>query len=226
MKNRGLHIFIFGLLMLVFATDLNAQNSYSTKKTAAFVEPQFPGGKAVLDKWLLDNIKFPVLAKEIGIQGTVVAEFTVSAVGGISGINIIKSIGSGCDRETIRLIENMPKWIPAKRKGTNISFKTQIRVNFGDPKAINELEVKVNYVYNKGIDAQKNGEWEIAIALYDEVIEITPYMDLDAIYNRGFCKMKLGDKEGACSDWFRAEKFGSDESKIMVKKYCMAPEVN
>ena len=220
MEKKILHIIVLLLFSVMFINETNAQNSYATKRVAAFVEPKFPGGKAVLDKWLVENMKFPKQAKEIGIQGTVVAEFTVSAIGGISGIRIIKSLGSGCDRETERLIESMPKWSPAKRKGTNISYKTQVRVNFGNPKEIAELEIKTNYVYNKGIDAQKNGEYEMAIELYTNVIEITPYMDLDAIYNRGLCKMKTGDREGACSDWDRGRKIGSDESSQMIEKYC------
>lgn len=217
-------LFALVLVLGFSSTEIQAQENYATKKVPAFVEPKFPGGKTALDGWLRKNLKYPVNAKRIGIQGIVIAEFTVTATGELNYVKIIQSLGSGCDQEVLRLINMMPKWVPAKRKGTNISYKTQLRVTFGNSREINELEVKTNFIYNKGIEAQKGEMWREAIAFYDEVIEITPYIDLDAMYNRAYCYMKVGELESACYGWDRASKFGSEESKIMVKKYCLYRE--
>ena len=98
--------------------------------TSVVQPPEFPGGTTALNKYLHDNIKYPPQAKEDNVQGHVDVSFLVNEDGSTSDIMIDKGLGSACDRETIRVISNMPKWRPYKREGKAMKMLYQLRVEF------------------------------------------------------------------------------------------------
>lgn len=79
--------------------------------------PYFPGGESELKKFIYNNLKYPVVAQEAGIQGRVIIRFVVEEDGSISNVNIIRGIDPSCDKEAIRLIKTSPKWNPGKQNG-------------------------------------------------------------------------------------------------------------
>ncbi|PXV68801.1 protein TonB [Dysgonomonas alginatilytica] len=91
--------------------------------------PQFPGGNNELYKFLEKNLRYPSLALEMGIQGRVIVGFTVSKTGDIINPQIYRSLFSSCDKEAIRLIEKMPRWLPGKSRGrpVNVSYILPIK---------------------------------------------------------------------------------------------------
>ena len=92
--------------------------------------PTFPGGTEALLKFLRANVKYPPIAKEAGITGTVLISFLIGKDGSISNIKVLNSIGGGCNEEAIRVVSIMPKWIPAKQKGKPIRTQFQIPLFF------------------------------------------------------------------------------------------------
>jgi Flp pilus assembly protein TadD len=60
---------------------------------------------------------------------------------------------------------------------------------------------------------KKYGE---AKADFDDVIAADPE-NSEAYNNRGWCKKRLGNKEGACEDWKTSKKLGNSEAKIILK---------
>lgn len=70
-----------------------------------------------LNKWLYANIKYPPEAAENGIQGRVILKFVVEKDGSISNISILRGVERSLDREAVRVVKSMPKWIPAENKG-------------------------------------------------------------------------------------------------------------
>ena len=64
------------------------------------------------------------------MEGRVVLQLTISPIGNITDIEVKKSLGSGCDEEAIRLIEEGPKWEPASLDGVNVQSKIKIRIKF------------------------------------------------------------------------------------------------
>lgn len=78
------------------------------------VPPSFPGGEAELLKWLGNNIKYPTLAVEQEIQGTVILKFVINVDGSIRDISVERSLETNCDKEAIRVVQSMPKWLPAQ----------------------------------------------------------------------------------------------------------------
>lgn len=92
--------------------------------------PSFPGGDAALFKYLNDNIKYPVIAQESGIQGRVTCQFVVNRDGSIVDIEVVRSVDKSLDAEAIRVIKNMPRWTPGKQRGKTVRVKYTLPVNF------------------------------------------------------------------------------------------------
>lgn len=92
--------------------------------------PSFPGGEAALMKYLGQNIKYPAIAKDAGIQGTVYVTFVVDEKGEVKDVKVLRSIGGGCDEEAIRVVENMPKWTPGKQRGKSVKVQYNLPIRF------------------------------------------------------------------------------------------------
>ena len=97
-----------------------------------FVEKNasFPGGDVARLQYLKENIRFPVLAVESGIQGTVYVTFVVEKDGSISHVELVRGIGGGCDEEAIRVIKNMPKWNPGEQRTLPVRVQINIPIKF------------------------------------------------------------------------------------------------
>ena len=80
-------------------------------------QPQFPGGEAALLAYVAKNIKYPAIAVEQEIQGTVQLRFVVEANGSIGDVQVVKSLESHCDKEAIRVVKSLPRFIPGKQQG-------------------------------------------------------------------------------------------------------------
>lgn len=92
--------------------------------------PTFPGGDQALFKFLSDNIRYPVIAQENGIQGRVICQFVVNRDGSIVDVEVVRSVDASLDREAIRVIKTMPKWTPGKQRGKAVRVKYTLPVNF------------------------------------------------------------------------------------------------
>lgn len=92
--------------------------------------PSFPGGDAARMKYLQDNIKYPQMARESGIQGTVYVTFVVEKDGSVSDIRILRGIGGGCDEEAIRVIEQMPNWNAGMQRGKPVRVQFNMPIKF------------------------------------------------------------------------------------------------
>lgn len=92
--------------------------------------PMYPGGDEARMKFLQDNIKYPQMARESGIQGPVYVTFVVEANGSITNIKILRGIGGGCDEEAIRVVNIMPKWVPGKQRGKNVRVQFNMPIKF------------------------------------------------------------------------------------------------
>lgn len=92
--------------------------------------PEFPGGEAALHGYLQKNIKYPPVARENGISGTVYVNFVVTETGAITDIKILRGIGGGCDEEAVRVIKAMPSWKPGKQRGKAVKVSFNCPINF------------------------------------------------------------------------------------------------
>lgn len=92
--------------------------------------PMYPGGDAALMGYLRDNIKYPTVAAENGVQGRVVVGFVVERDGSITDVNILRSVDPSLDREAMRVVKSMPRWNPGKQNGSAVRVKYQVPVSF------------------------------------------------------------------------------------------------
>jgi periplasmic protein TonB len=92
--------------------------------------PEFPGGDAARMKFLQDNIKYPQMARESGIQGTVYVTFVVEPDGSVSDVRVLRGIGGGCDEEAIRVIKQMPKWNAGMQRGKPVRVQFNMPIKF------------------------------------------------------------------------------------------------
>ena len=92
--------------------------------------PEFPGGMQKLAEYLAKNIKYPQMARESGIQGKVFITFVVEPDGSVSNVQVLRSLGGGCDEEAVRVVKSMPKWKPGKQRGKAVRVSYNLPVNF------------------------------------------------------------------------------------------------
>ncbi|MBP5516090.1 MAG: energy transducer TonB [Bacteroidales bacterium] len=94
------------------------------------VDPTFPGGETALYKYLGSNIKYPELARNNNITGTVVVKFVVEKDGRVSNVSVLRDIGGGCGKEAMRVVGSMPKWTAGEKKGKKVRSFFTLPVQF------------------------------------------------------------------------------------------------
>jgi len=92
--------------------------------------PSFEGGIDKLYKWLGENIKYPIEAREAGISGTVVVTFVVEKDGSITNVEPLNKIGGGCEQEAVRVVKLMPKWRGGKQNNMEVRVQFNLPIKF------------------------------------------------------------------------------------------------
>ena len=92
--------------------------------------PSFPGGEAALMKFVVDNINYPPDALENGIEGTVILQFVVTAMGDVSRIVVVRKADPLLDTEAVRVVSLMPRWRPGKQDGNPVAVYFALPVIF------------------------------------------------------------------------------------------------
>ncbi len=94
--------------------------------------PQLPGGggAAAIVAAIQRAVKYPGLALRNGIEGKIYVSFVVNAKGDVVDAKILKGLGSGLDEETLRAIGTLPKFIPGKQNGREVSVSFSVPISF------------------------------------------------------------------------------------------------
>ncbi len=92
--------------------------------------PAFPGGEVEMRKYLGKAIKYPQMAQDAGISGTVFLTFEVDKDGKIKDVKVLRGIGGGCDEEAMRVVKAMPQWTPGKQRGKSVRVQFTLPVKF------------------------------------------------------------------------------------------------
>lgn len=93
-------------------------------------QPEFPGGSAAMMKFLGDNIRYPVIAQENGIQGRVITNFVVERDGSITDVQVVRGVDPSLDKEAVRVIESMPRWKAGRQRGSAVRVRFTLPVVF------------------------------------------------------------------------------------------------
>lgn len=97
------------------------------------VMPEFPGGQEALAEYIHSNIRYPKSALDAGISGTVFVTFIIETDGSVSTVKAALPIGGGCDQESIRVVQSMPKWKPGTLNGQPVRVQLCLPVTFKCP---------------------------------------------------------------------------------------------
>ena len=92
--------------------------------------PQFPGGDNELMKYLSNNIHYPTIAAENGIQGRVTVQFVVKKDGSVGEVKVVRGKDPDLDKEAVRVVKSLPKFIPGKMNGQPVNVWFTLPVNF------------------------------------------------------------------------------------------------
>ena len=89
------------------------------------VKPEFPSGNQAINKWLDENMNYPIVAIENQIQAKVYVNFVVRSDGRIDNVKIVRgfhntSFHPSIENEAIRLVKSMPKWKAGQKDGKNV----------------------------------------------------------------------------------------------------------
>lgn len=140
------------------------------------IQPSPEGGMAGWNKYLSENLRYPPNAQLKGIEGTVIVAFVVNTDGTTTDIEILRSVGGGCDEEVIRIVQGSPKWTPGMQRGTPVRTRMRLPLRFmlgGTDTSRGSTEVSLNAVplspATDGQDSSQEG-----VALFFDVVDTPP----------------------------------------------------
>lgn len=80
-------------------------------------KPKFRGGDAnAFSAWVAKELVYPEIAKENGVQGRVMLQFTVNPDGTVSNVKVLRGIDASLDKEAVRVVSKSPKWTPGRQR--------------------------------------------------------------------------------------------------------------
>ena len=92
--------------------------------------PSFPGGPAAMMEFISRSIVYPVSALKQELQGRVIVSFIVERDGRLSNAKVVKSVAPDLDKEALRIVKKMPRWIPGQQNGRKVKVKYTVPITF------------------------------------------------------------------------------------------------
>lgn len=151
--------------------------------TIVEAQPEFEGGMGAFRNYIMNEINYPLTARQKGVEGRVDVEFVVGKDGSLSDVRAINGIGEGCDSEAVRVLENAPSFRPATQNGKPVFVRMVVpivfKLNKGQANKDNSTQgiIVVENIEPRNekfkVDARYvNGEWSGTV--YDEEGEGLP----------------------------------------------------
>lgn len=92
--------------------------------------PEYPGGNKALLKYIADNIRYPREVWSHNVEGRVTVRAVIEPTGYVGNVEVIKGLHPECDKEAIRVIKSMPRWIPGRQASFPARVYYTIPVDF------------------------------------------------------------------------------------------------
>lgn len=130
-KQGGVSVPVWYMVPITFALDGSSpqrSSRYEVTGTDTIysytnVPPEFPGGSDALKQFKTKNIKYPVEAKRLGIEGVVFVRLLIDKSGSVTNATILQGVSPSIDKEVLRVAKLMPKWQPGKENGKPVKFR-------------------------------------------------------------------------------------------------------
>jgi protein TonB len=121
MKNKLLPIFLF-CFSILFGQQMDKDSIYLNVEKMPIIK----GGFAAVGK----KIKYPNIAKQMGMQGVVYIGFIVNSEGKVEDPKILKSVAKILDEEAIRVIEKEIEFEPGYQEGKAVPVRFVLPIKF------------------------------------------------------------------------------------------------
>lgn len=92
--------------------------------------PTFPGGMEAMYAFMKKELRYPEMAAQNNIQGRVIVQFVVEKDGSIGEVKVVRKVDSDLDKEAVRMVKSMPKFIPGRMNGQSVRVWYTLPVNF------------------------------------------------------------------------------------------------
>ena len=95
------------------------------------VKPKFQDNdEKAFQKWVAENVQYPVQASDNGQEGTVMVQFTIDRQGFVSDVKVLRGVCPALDAEAVRVVESAPSWTPGSHDGETIEVSYVLPVKF------------------------------------------------------------------------------------------------
>ena len=94
------------------------------------VMPSYPGDLTECYMFLARQMHYPEEAAEKGIEGRVLIRFVVEKDGRLTNFEVIETPDPLLSDEALRVLKQMPQWIPAKNKGKDVRCRYSMPIQF------------------------------------------------------------------------------------------------
>lgn len=121
-----------GVDSVIVDVDVEVEAPAEPAEILSFVEvmPTFVGGDEGLMRYLGENLSYPDVAKDVGIEGLVYIRFVIEPTGEVADVTVIRGIFGPLDEEAVRVIKNMPNWNPGIQNGRKVRVYYTIPIRF------------------------------------------------------------------------------------------------
>jgi protein TonB len=102
--------------------------------------PSFPGGEEAMGEFFTQNVQVPAKAKQARVNGDVIVTATVGTDGKLTSPKVAKGLTPECNAEALRVVQAMPAWQPATRRGVPVPIMVQVPVPF-DNASVTDFEI-------------------------------------------------------------------------------------
>ena len=118
--------FIIAFFLLLTSSIYGQQKDDAGIYLNAEKMPVIKGGMAAIGK----KIRYPKIAKEMGIQGVVYVGFIVDEYGKVKEPKVLRSLAVPLDKEAIRVIEEDVKFTPGYHQGNAVAVRMVLPIRF------------------------------------------------------------------------------------------------
>jgi len=168
---------LYFFAIAIFITAANqavAQNTTSAKQddqifTAVESAPEYPGGINKFYEHITKNLKYPEVARLLGITGKVFVQFIIEKDGSVGEVKPVRGIGAGCDAEAVRVLESSEKWKPAIQNSRPVRVLYTIPISFDFQKTPKPEKI--------GIQSLERSRFGFVIELKDKYYTLSEFRD-------------------------------------------------
>ncbi|MDR0982849.1 MAG: energy transducer TonB [Culturomica sp.] len=115
---------------VVDITDFTADEEKEDSEEVFVIVEKNPAFKGNMYKWIGDELRYPTVAQENGVEGRVFVNFVVEKDGSITAVKVTRGVDPSLDKEAIRVVKAMPKWTPGEQRGKPVRVSYSIPITF------------------------------------------------------------------------------------------------